>query len=132
MVYSNHFSNGQAKHNPGQGTRSMANYQFIGSYVSSKSELLSQLNNVDLQENSSPSEVISLNLNDDQKEEMLNLVTDDNHTYDVAFWFYVNQCTSQTKSKVQNGDVKAFLTECVGGPSPQKLVNYFNELVGIL
>ncbi|TIA70999.1 hypothetical protein E3P91_02790 [Wallemia ichthyophaga] len=100
----NHFSNGQKKHNPGQGTRCMANSEFIVGYVSAHEDLRGEAT-VDL----------GGNLSDEEKDSVLDLVLDDSHTYDVAFWFYDTQCTDSVKNQVRKGGMgglDAFMQQC--------------------
>ncbi|TIA91974.1 hypothetical protein E3P99_00809 [Wallemia hederae] len=130
----NHFSNGQEKHNPGQGSRCMANSQFIAAYVSAHDDLRTQ-SSVELEANATPSSITALNLSDQDKEKILDLVLDDAHSWDVAFWFYDSQCSDSVKQQLQSGGhsgLDAFMQQCVGGPTPQKIYDYYDKLVEVL
>ncbi|TIC57852.1 threonine synthase [Wallemia mellicola] len=107
----NHFSNGQEKHNPGQGSRCMANSQFLAAYVAAHDDLRSQ-SPVELEANATPASITGMNISDEDKDKILDLVLDDAHSWDVAFWFYDSQCTDSVKEQLKDGGLDAFMQQC--------------------
>ena len=112
-------------------THGIFSSQFVGAYVAAHDDLRSQ-SPVELEANATPASITGMNISDEDKDKILDLVLDDAHSWDVAFWFYDSQCTDSVKEQLKGGGLDAFMQQCVGGPTPEKIYNYYEKLSDVL
>lgn len=93
-----------SKGTPGQGTANMQMFAYNLQYAQSIPELADKVS------------ALGTITTDDQKNQLLALVTDDNYNFGSGPWFYTTQCDSSVQTELQQGTDAGFAAymSCVG------------------